>query len=139
MLKQRILTAAILIPLVLAGILFLPTSILAAVFGVFVLQGSWEWSRMAGLQQMMQRSAYVLLTAISLLFAWKGFNNNLSISQVFYIALFWWMVALVWVFNPALCKAHHLVAKGTGEGCSDHQPIAMAGQAGDRGLASQGE
>jgi phosphatidate cytidylyltransferase len=111
MLKQRILTAVILIPLVLAGILFLPTSALAAIFGVFVLQGSWEWSKLAGLQHVIQRTAYVFITAISLLFAWKGMNNSLSVSQVFYIALFWWAVALVWVFNPALCKAHHLVAR----------------------------
>lgn len=110
MLKQRIITALILIPLVLAGILYLPTSALAAIFGVFVLQGSWEWSRMAGLDKSATRVAYVIITGISLLFAWNGMISNISVSQVFYIAMFWWLVALVWVLNPSLCKANRMIA-----------------------------
>ena len=48
MLKQRITTAAILIPLVLALILLPPTGFFAALIAIVFVGAAWEWSMLAG-------------------------------------------------------------------------------------------
>ncbi len=48
MLKQRITTAAILIPLVLALILLPPTGFFAALVAIVFVGAAWEWSLLAG-------------------------------------------------------------------------------------------
>ncbi len=63
MLKHRLITALILIPLVIGGILLLPTHQLALALGVFVLIGAWEWTALIGIETWPRRLAYVLLTA----------------------------------------------------------------------------
>ena len=72
MLKQRIITALILIPLVLWGILALPTTILASILGVIVLLGAWEWARLVGIQGLPGRVAFLLVTLASLWLGWKN-------------------------------------------------------------------
>lgn len=48
MLWQRVLTALVLLPLVVAGVWYLPTAYLAAIFAVFVLLGVRELAQMTG-------------------------------------------------------------------------------------------
>ena len=62
MLKQRVITALIMAGLFLAAIVFLPLPGLAAVFGVLVAAGGWEWSRLAGWNSVAARGLYVLAT-----------------------------------------------------------------------------
>ena len=50
MLLQRVLTALVLIPLVFAGVLYLPPPAFAAVLGGVVLLGGHEWARLAGFE-----------------------------------------------------------------------------------------
>ena len=49
MLKQRILTAMVLIPLVVSAVLFLPNKVLALVLGGIVLLGALEWCKLSGI------------------------------------------------------------------------------------------
>jgi phosphatidate cytidylyltransferase len=51
MLKNRIITASLLAPLIIAAILFLPPDGFAALWGVIILLAAWEWSGLAGLAQ----------------------------------------------------------------------------------------
>lgn len=51
MLKNRIMTASILAPLIIAAILFLPPDGFAALWGAIILLGAWEWAGLSGLQQ----------------------------------------------------------------------------------------
>jgi phosphatidate cytidylyltransferase len=64
MLRQRILTAALLLPTALAGVLLLPngtwTVVVAGVMGI----GGWEWGGLAGWRQR-TRIAYGVLLAVS--------------------------------------------------------------------------
>ncbi len=48
MLKQRVLTALVLIPLVVGAILFLPSTALLALLSLVILLAGWEWARIAG-------------------------------------------------------------------------------------------
>lgn len=61
MLKWRILTAALLIPLLVYGVLNLSTSRLGWVFAVVIAIGAAEWSRMVPLHSIVARSVFIAL------------------------------------------------------------------------------
>ncbi len=67
MLKQRVLTALVLLPIVLLAI-FSSRSWPFPLFTTFiVLVGSWEWSALMGWTRPLARLVYVLLTALAML------------------------------------------------------------------------
>lgn len=66
MLTQRLLTAALLIPLVVVGVLYLPTFWMALVFAVIVLLGALEWERLSGITTTAWKAFYLLLMAATL-------------------------------------------------------------------------
>ncbi|OOF08266.1 phosphatidate cytidylyltransferase, partial [Salinivibrio sp. PR919] len=45
MLKQRVLTAALLVPLVVAAVFYLPFPAFVAVIAAVTLLGHWEWTQ----------------------------------------------------------------------------------------------
>ncbi|MBI2780156.1 MAG: phosphatidate cytidylyltransferase [Gammaproteobacteria bacterium] len=55
MLKQRLLTAAILIPLVVWGVLALPNTVFAVLLAVIVIAGFWEWAGLMGIAEPLDR------------------------------------------------------------------------------------
>ncbi len=65
MLKQRLLTAAILIPLFFFGVFYLPTEQLSLVFAGLLLMAAWEWGGLMALSAV-GRSFYVAAFALSL-------------------------------------------------------------------------
>ena len=65
-LLRRILTASILIPLVVAGVLWLPTLYIALIFGAIVLLGSLEWTQLCGIPSQWGKTFYLLLMAAAL-------------------------------------------------------------------------
>jgi phosphatidate cytidylyltransferase len=91
MLKQRIFTAIVLIPIIL-WILTLSSQTLAWVMAIFVLIGAWEW---AGLSNLI-RSIYSLLFGLSL-FIIDYFWSYINIDYILYIACLWWLIALYWI------------------------------------------
>jgi phosphatidate cytidylyltransferase len=66
MLLQRILTALVLLPLVIAGVLYLPTSGFALVLAGVILLGADEWTRLAALPRRPQRILYLLSMALAM-------------------------------------------------------------------------
>ena len=66
MLKQRVLTALILLPLVMAAIFAAPAEWFLVILAVILLRGSWEYSLLAGLSGRMSRYSMVSLQAIML-------------------------------------------------------------------------
>lgn len=49
MLKNRVITALLLAPLIVAAILFLPADGFAVFWGAIILAGAWEWGNLSGL------------------------------------------------------------------------------------------
>lgn len=98
MLKQRLLTAAILVPLVVWGILRLPTEYLAMVLAVFILQGAWEWTSFMKVTSVMKRGLYIFVVAAGLAGSWftlRGEASNWMALPV--LSLFWWVIAIALV------------------------------------------
>ena len=64
MLKIRILTAAILVPLMIVTLWFLPPLGVGIVLGAFVLAAAWEWGVLSGLQSGVARAVYLVAVAL---------------------------------------------------------------------------
>lgn len=99
-LRQRLLTALILIPLVVWAVLGLNTSTLGLILALFVLLGSWEWGRLIGLRSVVARIGYALMIATLLLLV-HALTRELSgvALMVFAVAGLWWLIATLWVLR----------------------------------------
>ncbi|WP_339546441.1 phosphatidate cytidylyltransferase [Pseudomonas sp. RA_35y_Pfl2_P32] len=67
MLKQRIITALILLPIALCGFFLLEGSAFALFIGLVVTLGAWEWARLAGFEAQSMRVTYAAVVAAMLL------------------------------------------------------------------------
>ena len=97
MLRQRIITALILLPLVIFGILKLDTEVFALILAAIILLGGSEWCRMAGIKLKLQQLIFLALLAAALWFAWLNIANSQFIELLLWSTLGWWLLALVWV------------------------------------------
>lgn len=98
MLKARILTALVLIPLLLGSLFFLPDFLWVALMLLVVLIGAWEWGRIChfGIATSM---LFVATTAvICLSFFWFIDYDSLQIVYFYAAAaLFWMLFAPLWL------------------------------------------
>lgn len=90
MLKQRIITALILLPIALCGFFLLDGSGFALFIGLVVTLGAWEWARLAGFDAQPARVGYAVLVAV-LLFLMNLLPNMAP--WVLGAAVIWWGVA----------------------------------------------
>lgn len=99
---KRLLTAAVLIPLVVWGILRLPTAAFVAVSGAFMLIALWEWTGLIPLRSRLARTAYVLAVAALGTVAWLVLQNQaqLFFAQLLPVAVLWWLLAALWLRSP---------------------------------------
>lgn len=99
MLKQRILTALVLIPAVVAAILLLSNQIVSAILGGVVLIGAYEWARMSGIQPVWQRLVYVVITAALIVLLQLMRNQQQLVEVLLAVGALWWLAALVGLFT----------------------------------------
>jgi phosphatidate cytidylyltransferase len=97
MLKHRLLTAALLIPLTLALLFLLPPIGFMALTAFITLFAGWEWSNLLGLSNLKNRFIYLtcLMLAMSVMFIPYLYISFL----VIFIAFLWWLVAFVFVLR----------------------------------------
>ncbi|MDE2224220.1 MAG: phosphatidate cytidylyltransferase [Xanthomonadaceae bacterium] len=96
MLKQRVITAVVLAPLLLALIFFTKASAFATLLGLIFLLGLWEWTRMAGVQGRPLRVALLLGYAILFALLWRVCKTQWWWLPVL-AGLAWWLLALLWL------------------------------------------
>jgi phosphatidate cytidylyltransferase len=92
MLKQRIITAVILIPLMLAIIFYMPSTPFCLFTALVVLMAAWEWTALMGLKRKSARFVYlaiILAAFIAVLF--------MSIPLVLVVTAAWWLLALLMI------------------------------------------
>ncbi|MGK0296905.1 MAG: phosphatidate cytidylyltransferase [Gammaproteobacteria bacterium] len=92
MLKQRVLTALLLVPVMLIGVLYIKTSGLAAFLGVIVSIGAWEWTKFAEIKRVIFRICYVAVVVVALSVSFYFKEEPWSIF-VTYIGALWWLIA----------------------------------------------
>src|SRR5690606_41284296 len=90
MLKQRIITAAILLPVALIGFFLLEGLAFALFIGIVVVLGAWEWARLAGFPAQSIRVGYAAI--VGLLVALIYWTPALT-PWVLSLAGVWWLCA----------------------------------------------
>ena len=100
MLKQRVITALIIAPIVLALIFFASDGLFAFAMLVMALIGAWEWSALAGRASRGARASLVVFFAILVALGmalWRYFPELPWLMIYCLLALAWWLFSLVWV------------------------------------------
>ncbi|WP_111412881.1 phosphatidate cytidylyltransferase [Billgrantia lactosivorans] len=95
MLRQRIITAAWLTPLMLAGLFGLAGGAFAAFTGVVVLLAAWEWTNLAGVAATRRRLALVAGLALLMVLLW-WLGAALALWPL-WLAVAGWAINLYWV------------------------------------------
>ena len=95
MLKQRIITALILAPLVLGGVFLLPPPYFGWFFALILALAAWEWANLSSFTTQVVRVTYAILIAALLIEVMPG----LDITWVLSISVFWWIMATLLVLS----------------------------------------
>ena len=103
MLKQRIITALILLPIALCGFFLLEGSGFALFIGLVVTLGAWEWARLAGFGTQLPRVAYAAVVAL-LLFLMYILPDVAP--WVLGAAVLWWALATFLVLTYPQTSSH---------------------------------
>lgn len=101
MLKARLISAAVMVPLVVAGILLLPTPVIALVTVLIIGGGLWEWSRMVSLQAGMAQFAFIGAGLLLAGLIWV-MTPAVLITPLLFAAFLWWLWVLYWLTHPEL-------------------------------------
>ncbi|KPQ25371.1 MAG: phosphatidate cytidylyltransferase [Halomonas sp. HL-48] len=97
MLKQRVMTAAWLAPLVLAGLFGLQGGGYALFTAFVMLLGAWEWTNLAGVEQPLKRAALVAGCAVLILLMWL--TGTTYAEWPLWLAAVGWLANLLWVMR----------------------------------------
>ena len=101
MLKARLISAAVMVPLVVTAVLYLPTNVFALLLALILAAGLWEWSRLVPLHGMVARLVYVGLVMLLPVLLWQLQPEN-HLDLVLSVAVIWWLWALYWVAHPQI-------------------------------------
>jgi phosphatidate cytidylyltransferase len=116
MLKQRVLTALILIPLFVTLVFSLPALHFAVLTGLIVFWCAWEWSSLLGVKSRPKKLIYpLILTALLGVTIYLFYRHFISVTEVLIAAAGWWLLASVLVvLYPKLSSlwAKSIVVKG---------------------------
>jgi len=103
--RQRILTALLLLPAAIACVLWLPTPWMGGLGSVVMLLGLWELTRLIGLQSRAARLAYLAANiAVMCWLVWSAWLG-LALPVVVVGSVFWVLVPL-WLAHPGAFAGH---------------------------------
>jgi phosphatidate cytidylyltransferase len=105
MLRQRVLTALLLAPLVILLILLLPTGVFACLLAAAFLAATWEWTRLSGMQHRPSRGGVVGVAAALLVLLWLMRNSAWLWPALITAGVIWWLIACVWLRHFAFGAA----------------------------------
>ncbi len=100
MLKLRILSALLLVPLVVLAVLRLDTANFALVATIIMLLAAWEWGALVPLNGRPARIAYLLSVTVALMLLWMVAQREWLVDLTLGMALLWWLFTLLWITRP---------------------------------------
>ncbi|MDQ8039526.1 MAG: phosphatidate cytidylyltransferase [Rickettsiella sp.] len=98
MLKLRILTALILIPLVIVGIFYLSQWAFMVITALITLLAAWEWSRLSGWIELTRRSFFVGFQCVILL-SLMVFPTPAKWVWMVLLGLLFWLILSIYLLN----------------------------------------
>jgi phosphatidate cytidylyltransferase len=105
LLKSRLITALILIPLVIVALFWLPPVGFAITTIIICMLAAWEWGQLAGMASRQQRVWLAVLCGLLLAlmqFTLPPYQHDVHLPQVatsLWASLVWWVVALLLVLS----------------------------------------
>lgn len=99
MLKLRLLTAAVLIPLMIWAIFGLTSAQFSLVLAGIALVGAWEWAGLITLSKIWMRLLYVAVMALLMAIIMLSPLSDVGLRCLLLIAALWWVGALIWVLR----------------------------------------
>lgn len=118
LLNDRVKTALVLIPLMLAGIYLLPLAWFALFMGIIAVLGAWEWANLSGFGAVWQRLLYQGLVAGVLALLYAGLTSGvLTVGWLLGLSVLWWLAAWLLIKSyPGLTAAwgHPVLRLGMG-------------------------
>ncbi|WP_313016783.1 phosphatidate cytidylyltransferase, partial [Atlantibacter hermannii] len=118
MLKYRLISAFILIPVVIAALFLLPLIGFAITTLVVCMLAAWEWGQLSGFVNRSQRVWLAVLCGLLLslmLFTLPEYYHSTDIAVVqgsLWLSMFWWLAALVLVLLYPASAAFWRRSKG---------------------------
>ena len=100
MLRLRVLTALLLIPLAVAAVLYLPAVPFALASGLVVLLGFHEWGRLVPFQGRALQAGFPALGALFLYALWSSHADRQLLQTLFAAAALWWLAVVAWILSP---------------------------------------
>ena len=116
MLKERVLTAIVLMAVLLGVMLGLPPVATVYLITLLVLIGAWEWAGFIRPNSMAVKVVFVLVVGASLYAGWRYLLPSAWMWHAMLAASVWWLLALLWVtlapgrVNAALAAIAGLMA-----------------------------
>jgi len=101
MLRQRVITAAVLAVLVVWAVLKLPVAGFGAALLAVILPAAWEWARLAGLGETRDRLLYGGAVLASIAALWPLAENSGFVVGLLVAVVAGWCWALVWMWRYA--------------------------------------
>lgn len=95
MLKQRIITALILAPLVLSGVFLLESPYFGWFFAFILALAGWEWANLSSLTTQVFRVSYGMMIAVLAI----KVLPQLDVAWVLSFAVLWWVIATILVLS----------------------------------------
>lgn len=95
-LRARVITAALLAPLAIAGVLYLPSTWFALCFGAVLCYAIWEWTRVIGFRGRPLRALAVLVNG-SMMTALLVLDPAGWLLPIAWVGVVWWCLAIFWL------------------------------------------
>ncbi len=97
MLKERVLTAVVLVLVLLGVMLGLPPVATVYLITLLVLVGAWEWAGFIRPNSLPMRVAFLAVVAACLYVGWRFVLDSAWMWHVMLAATVWWFIALLWI------------------------------------------
>ena len=99
MLKQRLITAAVLIPIVICLIYVVPTVVVGLVFSAMIILGALEWAKMVPCETSQSKTLFISSIVALLIFGYFVASSAAIVFFLCAIATLWWGFVLLWLFQ----------------------------------------
>lgn len=120
MLKQRLISALIMVPLVVLAVLKLNLLWFAVLAAALMLLAAWEWGALVPMRDKGSRIGYLVLILALIAVSWVSARAEIFVDTVLWAALTWWLFVLFWITRPSLggsdTGAHSLAKASLGCG-----------------------
>ena len=96
--RTRVIAAAIMAPVAILAVLYLPSEFLAALVAALMMLGLWEWTLLAGLRDRVWRAAYLVgNAALMVALVWGAGRGLFTLKLVSLLGALWWLLVLLWL------------------------------------------